>query len=86
RISIRHYSVFPPEMEMFPRGNILRRDLASDQAEWQWCCTSFNLKKLMNLIAAQRAEQRKTVKTEIGCGASEGALHAANSAVVCAQF
>jgi len=29
--------------------------------------TAFNLKKLINLIAALRSEQRKTAKIEIGC-------------------
>ena len=43
----------------------LLRGLAGVQAEWQWCCTAFNLKKLMNLIAALRAEQCKVAKNEI---------------------
>jgi len=42
----------------------LLRGLAGVRAEWQWCCTAFNLKKLMNLLAALRAEQCKMVKTE----------------------
>jgi len=43
----------------------LLRGLAGVQAEWQWCCTAFNLKKLMNLIAASRAKQCKMAKNEI---------------------
>jgi len=49
----------------FDMRRFLLRGLAGVQAEWQWCCTAFNLKKLMNLIAALRAEQRKTAKNEI---------------------
>lgn len=36
----------------------------SEVLEWQWCCTAFNLKKLMTLMAALRAEQYKTAKIE----------------------
>jgi transposase len=49
----------------FDMRRFLLRGLAGVQAEWQWCCTAFNLKKLMNLMAALRAEQRKTAKIEI---------------------
>ena len=49
----------------FDMRRFLLRGLAGVQAEWQWCCTAFNLKKLMNLLAALRAEQRKTAKIEI---------------------
>ena len=43
----------------------LLRGLRGVQAEWQWCWTAFNFKKLMNLIGALRAEQRETAKNEI---------------------
>ena len=49
----------------FDMRRFLLRGLAGVQAEWQWCCTAFNLKKLMNLLAALRAEQRTTAKIEI---------------------
>ena len=42
----------------------LLRGLEGVQAEWQWCCTAFNSKKLMTLMAALRAEQYKTARIE----------------------
>jgi len=48
----------------FDMRRFLLRGLAGVQAEWQWCCTAFNLKKLMNLMAALRAEQCKMAKIE----------------------
>ena len=48
----------------FDMRRFLLRGLAGVQAEWQWCCTAFNLKKLMNLQAALRAEQCKMAKNE----------------------
>ena len=49
----------------FDMRRFLLRGLEGVQAEWQWCCTAFNLKKLMTLMAALRAEHCKTAKTEI---------------------
>ena len=49
----------------FDMRRFLLRGLSGVQAEWQWCCTAFNLKKLMNLIAASRAELRETAKNEL---------------------
>lgn len=49
----------------FDMRRFLLRGLEGVRAEWQWCCTAYNLKKLMNLLAALRAEQRKTAKNEI---------------------
>ena len=49
----------------FDMRRFLLRGLAGVQTERQWCCTAFNLKKLMTLIAALRAEQLKTAKNEI---------------------
>ncbi len=48
----------------FDMRRFLLRGLEGVQAEWQWCCTAFNLKKLMTLMAALRAEQYKTAKIE----------------------
>ncbi|HQX50238.1 MAG TPA: transposase [Planctomycetaceae bacterium] len=48
----------------FDMRRFLLRGLAGIQAEWQWCCSAFNLKKLMNLLAALRAEQCKLAKIE----------------------
>jgi len=48
----------------FDMRRFLLRGLAGVQAEWQWCCSAFNLKKLMNLLAALRAEQCKMAKNE----------------------
>ena len=49
----------------FDMRRFLLRGLAGVQAEWQWCCTAFNLKKLMTLIAALRAEQGEITKIEL---------------------
>jgi len=46
----------------FDMRRFLLRGLEGVQAEWQWCCTAFNLKKLMTLMAALRAEENKTAK------------------------
>lgn len=48
----------------FDMRRFLLRGLEGVQAEWQWCCTAFNLKKLMALMAALRAEQYKKAKIE----------------------
>jgi transposase len=48
----------------FDMRRFLLRGLEGVQAEWQWCCTAFNLKKLMTLIAALRAEQYEAAKIE----------------------
>jgi transposase len=49
----------------FDMRRFLLRGLEGVQAEWQWCCTAFNLKKLMTLMAALRAEPREITKIEI---------------------
>ena len=46
----------------FDMRRFLLRGLDYVQAEWQWCCTAFNSKKLMHRLAALRAEQRETAK------------------------
>ena len=48
----------------FDMRRFLLRGLEGVQAEWQWCCTAFNSKKLMTLMAALRAEQYKTARIE----------------------
>ena len=48
----------------FDMRRFLTRGLEGVQAEWQWCCTAFNLKKLGTLMAAMRAEQKKTAAAE----------------------
>jgi len=48
----------------FDMRRFLLRGLEGVQSEWQWCCTAFNLKKLMTLMAALRAEHCKTAKAE----------------------
>jgi transposase len=44
----------------FDMRRFLLRGLEGVRAEWQWCCTAFNLKKLSTLLAGLRAEQKKT--------------------------
>ena len=52
----------------FQMRRFLLRGLEGVQAEWQWCCTAFNLKKLIHLKAALRAEQAENTKLATTCG------------------
>lgn len=52
----------------FQMRRCLLRGLEGVQAEWQWCCTAFNLKKLIHLKAALRAEQAENTKLATTCG------------------
>ncbi len=53
----------------FDMRRFLLRGLEGVQTEWQWCCTAFNLKKLIRLQAAMRAEQTENTKMAVSCGA-----------------
>ncbi|MFO0221851.1 MAG: transposase, partial [Planctomyces sp.] len=48
----------------FDMRRFLLRGHEGVRAEWQWCCTAFNLKKLVTLMAALRAKQEKMVAAE----------------------
>jgi transposase len=48
----------------FDMRRFLLRGHEGVRAEWQWCCTAFNLKKLVTLMAALRAKQEKMVAVE----------------------
>jgi len=80
----QHFGEMPFAMMKvcFDMRRFLLRGLAGVQAEWQWCCTAFNLKKLMNLLAALRAEERKTAKLKYYTS-SGGILRKVKSTVVC---
>ncbi|MFN9039560.1 MAG: hypothetical protein ACK5YO_24895, partial [Planctomyces sp.] len=48
----------------FDMRRFLLRGHEGARAEWQWCCTAFNLKILVTLMAALRAKQEKMVAAE----------------------
>ena len=44
----------------------LLRGLEKVRMEWRWVCTAYNLKKLIAVLAALRAQDRKTPGFEAG--------------------
>lgn len=44
----------------FSLRRFLLRGIAGVQTEWLWHCTAFNLKRLLNLLAASRDDRQKT--------------------------
>ena len=52
----------------FDMRRFLLRGIEGVRTEWLWGCTAFNLKKLMSLIAAMRAESAESVGQAISCG------------------
>ena len=52
----------------FDMRRFLLRGIEGVQTEWLWGCTAFNLKKLMSLIAALRAESADSEGQAVFCG------------------